>query len=369
MSRRFLLATGLLAGTIIGAGIFSLPYVFSQVGLLTGAIFLGIFSVVYYYIHRMYAELCLTRDERHNFISLAESYMSRPAAVFASFSILIELIFVLAVYLVLIPSFSELVLPGSGALALVLFWILGSLFIFVRLDILGVAESFDVLGILCIVFSIGVAGGLSRITVPALQPLTAAAFFLPFGPLLFSLSGRPAIPEVVAEHRRAAAEGHPFSLAKAIGWGTALPALLYLGFSLAVLRISPDASPDALSGLTMLPRSLMALLGGVGIVTLWTSYFMIGLNVKDILRFDLKLGRFAAGALVVVLPLMLYAMGFQHFLEAVSFTGGVFLGLEGLFVIAMWRRAFPDHPRRWIGIPLYAVFAAAAAYAVVTALS
>jgi hypothetical protein len=226
-----------------------------------------------------------------------------------------------------------------------------------------------VLGILAI-FGIMVPlllGGEYHFATPAFRPLSFGAFFLPFGPLLFALSGRPAIPSVVAEYREAKAEGKPFSLTGAIAWGTIVPALVYFLFVAGVLWLSPVISEDSLSGLAGLPAALLALMGVLGLITIWTSYFMIGLNAKDILRLDLKFPRFLAGATVVILPFLVYILGFQHFLAAVSFTGGVFLGLEGIFVIAMWRSAFPAHPARpWTAL-LYVVFAAALAYAIIAA--
>jgi amino acid permease len=132
-----MIAAGLLAGTIIGAGIFSLPYVFAHVGLVAGAIFLVGFTLVYFFIHRMYADLALTESGRHQFVSLAKRFLPKPLAAAASISILAELLFVLAVYLILVPSFAELAVPGSGSLALIAFWVLGSLCMFLRLEWLG----------------------------------------------------------------------------------------------------------------------------------------------------------------------------------------------------------------------------------------
>ena len=38
-------------------------------------------------------------------------------------------------------------------------------------------------------------------------------------------------------------------------------------------------------------------------------------------------------------PLFLYFMGFQNFLKLVGLAGGVFVGLESIFVVLMWRKA------------------------------
>ena len=53
--KNFIVAIALLAGTIIGAGIFSLPYVFKVVGFWVGVLCLVLFTGVYTVIHLMYA--------------------------------------------------------------------------------------------------------------------------------------------------------------------------------------------------------------------------------------------------------------------------------------------------------------------------
>lgn len=364
MRNGFLLATGLLAGTVIGAGIFSLPYVFSRLGILVSVLFLASFFVVYYLLHSMYADLLCAASGRHQFAYLAERYLPPWLSPIAAWGVIVELLFVLLVYLVLAPSFAELVVPESAPAAFWVFWALGSLFVFLKLDWLGLIESVSVcviVAIVAVVFSIGFASGGAF---PAHEPLSLAAFFLPFGPLLFSLSGRPAVAKVVEEHRKAAANGRPFSLHWALALGTAIPAVVYLAFVFGVLRLSPSVTPDALSGLASLPSWVLALFGVMGFVSLWKSYLMIGTNARDILRFDFRFSRVASALIVLAVPLVLVWLGLNSFLLAVTFTGSVFLALEGVYIITMWRRAFPTN--RWRNaVPLLSlVFIAAIVYEV-----
>jgi tyrosine-specific transport protein len=357
-----LLATGLLAGTVIGAGIFSLPYVFARLGFVASLVFLAGFCVVYTLLHRMYADLLVSAAGRHQFAYLAERYLPKWLAPFAAWSAVLELVFVLLVYLVLAPSFAELVVPGSAAVAFWVFWVLGSLFIFLKLDWLGVIESLCVGIIIAIVLAVFVLGCLSSGPLPAREPFSLAAFFLPFGPLLFSLSGRPAISKVVEEHRRATHAGHPFSLNKVILLGTAIPAVVYLVFVFGVLRLSPAVTPDAVSGLSLLPPWVLAAFGILGFVSMWKSYLMIGTNARDILRDDFRVSKGMSALVVLATPLILVACGLDNFLVAVGVTGGIFLALEGMFIVTMWYRAFPEHRWRRPAPLLALIFIAAIIY-------
>lgn len=360
MRNPFVLGVGFLAGTIIGAGMFSLPYVVNRVGMGRGFFYLLVFTFVYLAIHFMYAEVVEARPEGHQFAYFAHAFLPQRIAAFVSFAIFAELVCVLVAYLILSPMFAASlgsVFAAHPAVVLIGFWFLSSLFIFTRLKWGGVAEVIGVAVILFIVVLVFVKSVSVPLAAPFFSPLTFSLFFLPFGPLLFSLAGRPAIAEVVALHRRSR---HSFSLKKAIAWGTVLPAIIYAVFVVSVLRLNPSVPPAALAGLqSFFSPLLFGLLGVLGLLAIWTSYFVIGKNVRDILRLDWKLPGWFAAAVAVAGPLLLYIAGLRNFIEVISFTGGVLLAIEGFAVAAMWYRAFPKHPWRWVVWPLSAVFLAA----------
>lgn len=362
MNKNFLLAVFLLAGTIIGAGIFSLPYIFSRSGLVSGFFYLVAFVTVYCAIHWMYARILVAEDGSHQFFYLARRYFSKPIAFVASLSILFELLFVMLVYLVLAPVFIGVVFDGTSFTNLVFFWVISSIFIFARVSWMGYADilgTVSILGIIALVFFSGNNGALE---IPLVRQMDLKLFFLPFGPLLFSLAGRPAIHKVMEEHKKAIAADKKFSLKKAVVLGTIIPALVYAFFVISVLRLNPSPLPEALNSLSFLSPTTLALLGIMGLITLWTSYFMIGVNVKDILRLDLKYPVWLSVLAVLFIPPLLYFAGFREFLFVLSFSGGVLLALEAFFVVLMWRRAFPTSRWRWISLPIFLIFILAIAH-------
>jgi amino acid permease len=362
MNKGFLLAIGLLAGAIVGAGIFSLPYIFSRLGVVASFFYLIAFTFFYFLIHLLYARVLELNRPDHQFFYVARRYLKKPWSEIAAFVIFAEMLLVLVIYLILAPRFVAMVLPVDFIIALLIFWALGSIFIFLKLELVGWAEFFGIVGMLTLILLIFFAGGTSGIAVPKFKPLDLGLFFLPFGPLLFSLAGRPAIHKVVEEHRRATLAGRGFSLAKAVFWGTAIPALIYALFVLGVLRLNPAVGSDTVSSLGFLSPQFLKIFGALGFINIWTSYFIIGANIKDILRWDFKWSPFSAALFVLVVPLGLYFGGFDNFFEAISFAGGIFLALEGMFIIAIWRKAFPESPWRNFVLPLYLVFWAALLY-------
>lgn len=362
--KKAVLATGLLAGTIIGAGIFSLPYLVTRVGLLLGFVYLLCFTAVYAIVHYMYARVVETREKKHEFFYFSRAYLPRPLALIARGNVLGTLFFGLTVYLVLAPTFSSLIVPLHPVTIILIFWIVGSLLSFMRVTALGFTELLGLLGIVVIIFIVAISGeiGSALRSTSFIKSTSLATLLLPFGPLLFSFSGRSAIPQVVEEHRSAKKE---FSLKKVVVWGTAIPAVVYGFFIIVVLSINPHISPETLNGLFLSPY-LLFWLGIMGLITLLTSYFMIGANLLEILSEDIKLPKIISSVLVLGVPLGLYFVGFQNFLVTLSFAGGVLLGLEGIFVVMMWYSAFRSNAWRWVRFPLYAVFGVAIVYELTT---
>ncbi len=365
-NKNLIFASALLAGTIIGAGVFSLPYVVSKIGIALGFFCFVLFAIVYYCLHLMYVKIALLHKEKHNFAYFAEQHLSPRAGIWASITIVGGMVLSLAVYLVLAPSFIHLFLGLEGLPAALLFWGLGSIFIFVELSMLGIAEMLGVAGILGAILVIMGAGSTISASI-ALSPASSSwtIFLLPFGPLLFSFSGRAAIVTMVEEHRAAARRNEGFSIAKAILLGTSIPLVAYLVFTFAFLRINPTPSVDPIRDLAALPETLLIALGIMGFLALWTSYFMIGLNVKNLLEEDLKIPRLWSELLVLLVPILLYISGIATFIELVAFTGSIFLAFEGMFITRMWQNAFSRSPFRAASFLLYFIFIAALFYEVV----
>lgn len=368
MNRELFSASSLLAGTILGAGIFSLPYVVGRLGFVPGLFYFLAFGVVYAVLHLMFARLILKEGSSHNFLHLTEKFFPRPLKIFADFIIIGETVFTLLVYLILVPAFVKLVFPAGDLWIVLVFWVAGSAFMFVKLNWLGWTEFFDVLCVLAIVAAILFLGGLRLENIPLLAPAGQTAPFtwlLPLGPFFFALYGRSAITKMIEIHGKAAAAGREFSLNKAVWWGTFVPVGLYIAFTAVVLAFNPNVGPDTISSLAGLSPVLSAVLAFAGFVMLWTSYFMIGLNLKDILVRDLNLSRVLGACAVIILPIALYLTGLRNFLETIGIAGGFFLALEGIFIIMMWRKAFPENGGRKFSPVLYLVFLAAIFYQIV----
>ena len=334
--RETILPAGLLSSVIIGAGMFALPFVFSEAGFAVGASYLAIFAVVFTVIHLMYADVILNTPGQHRFVGYAEIYLKKWGFWGSVFTTAIGFILVLTAYIVLARGFLELIYPAfTSSQALYLFWGVGSLGVMVslrRLERLEFVVSLAIGVIILTLFGFGAVNGGSA------PPLfNAPNLFVPYGIVLFSLGGRAAISSLWSYYKRRKIP--TARIKQSIVLGTITPAFLYIIFALAVFWLSGgNVSADALSGLILLPQHILVAVGALGVLALWTSYLFLGIEVRDIFRYDFRLGLYPALAAVTFLPIALYLAGMSNFIQIIGIVGGVFGALESIMVILMYKR-------------------------------
>ena len=357
MFKNFILPSAFLAAMIIGAGVFALPFIFSVAGLPVGFFYLAFFGTVFAVIHLLYADIIFrTSGERHRFVGYAKIYLGKAGFFVSVFTTAIGLVLALTIYLVLSASFLNLVFPAIDAFqAILIFWLVASSFIFLKIENLANSEVLVAASMLAIIFVVFLFGWFSGEANIAYAEINYAYFLLPFGPVLFALAGRPAISFIVDyfDHNQLPAA----AIKKPIIVGTLVPAAVYLLFVLGILKISPTISGDAVSGLIgYLPASFLVAIGLFGLFSLWSSYTIISREVEGIFALDFHLPLSIALIATVFLPLILYFAGLQNFLVLVAAAGGIFLALESILVVLMWRalgkRAIPPLLVRRVSAPV-----------------
>lgn len=350
---RNLFFASLLASLIVGAGMFSLPYIFAQTGFAFGIILLLFFVLVSAIIHKRYAEIIQKENGDKRFAALIEEYLGKRWKVPATITVITGIIFTLLVYLVLSGSFIRLIFPDihSGG-AMFLFWILGSVFVFMGISKYAFVDVLAFLGIAGIIFFIFINGIIHGNGV-RLDNFSLSSAGLVFGPFLFSLAGRSAISSMWEEYKKE--KGTKKNFLRSVILGTALPALLYVAFVYGITRLSENGvSMDAITGITLLPFNAGVLLGSLGILVLITSFIFLGLEVKGILKNDFKIPGIIAAAIATLAPFGFYFLGFTDFIKLVSLNGGVFLAIESLFIIMIYRKAIKKN--NFIDFALIGVF-------------
>lgn len=335
MYKNIFLPASILAGTIIGAGMFSLPFIFLKSGLMAGFSYLLLFALIYSIIYFIYSDIILRTEGSHRFVGYSKIYLGKLGFYASLFTGLIQLFFVLTIYLILSTSFIKIFIGGSYLNHLLFFWILGSLIILFKIRKIALYEFFIVAGMSLIIFLVFLFGGFN-IDFNLLKNISFGHNpFAAIGPILFALSGTLAVPEIISYFKES---GVPLNfLKKGLVLGSFLSALAYTAFVVGILGLSKVVSDDAVSGLVgSAPAWLLMVLGILGFLSLISSYIVVGLNVRKILEYDFNFSEKVAMFSVVFIPPLLYFLGIQDFIKAVSFMGSVFIPFEILLLTLIW---------------------------------
>lgn len=351
MVKHIILPISLMTGAIIGAGMFALPYVFHQVGLGLSLFVLIILTAVVTIIHLLYADIIVQTSGDYNFISYTKKYLGPVASKVAFFMSIVEMLIVLVIYLTLSGKFAATLIQSYGSLypsslfisvAVLFFWFAASIAIFWDLKEMSLIQFLITASMIIIVgfvLGFGIFNSGSEKLFSEFSRYKLSNLLILIGPILFALSGRVVIVEVVKyfSPKRSLLE-----IRKAVIWGTVIPAIVYGSFVLSVLALSNSVSLDAISGLTdVLPPLLVMAFSALGLLAIWTSYIAVGFDINNILKVDLKLSNLKSGLIVVVLPALLYFSGLDDFIFLISLVGGLFLALESIFIVKMWRKLNP----------------------------
>lgn len=358
--KSFLGAAGILAATTIGAGMFSLPYVFRASGWLAGIFYLIVLGAILVFVHYLYW-LALERiKERNRLLGLVRAYLGERAFYPAFISIIGGLLLVLVIYLILAGQFLKFLLPGIGASGIVIFWLLASLPLFLKLRRFAAAESFGTILMLGIVALIFFTANLRNAF--SAGGMRVENLFLPFGAIFFSLTGWTAI-EPMFELR--SKPGESWNPAAALATGTFLSAFVYLLFMLGIFGSTGMITSDTISGLSAWPAWKLQLLGWLGLFAIWTSYVAIARAIKNSLEADMRLSPVRSSAIVLFLPFLFAFFGVFSFLSAIGLAGGIFLALQYVFIISVSKKVLNLGPmKEFVLNTLVLLFLLAAVYEV-----
>ncbi|MEK7508003.1 MAG: aromatic amino acid transport family protein [Patescibacteria group bacterium] len=327
--------SAVMAATTVGAGIFSLPYVFMRAGFAAGAFYLILLSFIVVSVHILYWEVLKKTGGDLRLLGLARKYLGAGWYAISFGAIIIGLILTLVAYLILGSSFLSLIFPGLSYIeGVLIFWVLSAapLFFkekrFVGLEITGI---WFIMAAVAFVFIKGFANtGVSFANLPLLVPEN---FFLPFGAILFSLAGWTAIEPLFDEEKKARVA--PLVAAKSLAIGTFAAAILYAAFIGGIFGSVSNITSDTVSGLVASGWSSWAveIIGVLGIFVNCTSYLPVSIEIRNSLLRDCRWKRSIVLPVVVCAPILLLAAGLNSFLGVLSLAGGVFVSVQYFIIL------------------------------------
>lgn len=337
--KSFFFAVSALAGTMVGVGVFGIPFTFTKSGFLVGAGFLVAIGLVTVLLDLMYGEIILRTQRPHQITGYTEIYLGSAFKKLIFFSLALTFYSALLIYTILAGEFlnnifSSVVYISPTAYSLVFFFAMSFL-------VLAGIKRFSWLElILATLFSLVIVAiaivGWPKIDFSNLSGIKPEFWFLPYGVLLFAFAGFSAVPiqrELLGDKEHL--------LKKAIIFAVAFVGLLYFIFAFTVVGISGDVTtPEAISGLYEFLGGKIVFLGSLfGILAVSTSFLMLGSAFLETFNLDYGLSRKLAWLLTIVPPFILFVGGLRTFIDLMSLAGSVAIGLEGIILILVYAKA------------------------------
>jgi len=350
MNSKLPFAIATLTGTIIGVGVFSIPYVMFKIGFLAGIFYLAILTVITTILHLIYGEIILRTKAICRLPGYAQKYLGQTGGNFVSISTFISTPFTLICYIIAGGEFLSNIFNGPVFICSFLVWIIFSLGIILGITPVSKIElsiSFLMLLIIVIIFSVS----LPKINIENFSGFSPENLFLPYGVILFALAGAPTIPTL-----RYILRGQEKDLRKVIIIGTLIPAFFYAMFSFAVIGVSGNqTSEEAISGLVGKLGNNIIILGSIfGLMAVLTSFLAFGIYLRDVLILDFKMKKIVATALVMTISLIGVFLGKEYLILLIGFIGVIMGAFEDVILLLISRKAelkFDRNPEWKINIP------------------
>ncbi|GBD34611.1 hypothetical protein HRbin35_00347 [bacterium HR35] len=313
--------------TIIGLGVFVLPYAFLQ-GKLWFIFWLGFWFIVFYIIHLIFAEIIFQTKEKHNLPGLAAIYLHPNLKHLVWIFDYFGMMGVFWIYLLSLEKFWGTIFPDKTFLVKLIFVFFNLFFITKNLKIFAGFET--ILGIsiiflfLIISFWFGIKADINNFTnLFNFQ----GDFFLPYGVLLFAFSGISAVPlvfDLVGKEKEKFRKINLFSLV--------LVTSIYLFYSLSIIGFlgnkTSEISLDVLKPFIPLPLFLFILI----LVTFNIMLVDLAFYLKRGLQADYGLSERRTNLILIFSILLLLFLPANSLIKIISLISDVFLGFNLLIL-------------------------------------
>lgn len=335
-------AVAALIGTIIGAGVFTLPKVAQQSGLLITVFWLVVVLFLVIYLHLAFGEIVLRTEKDFRLPGYAGYYLGAPAKRLMLLTTFFTFSFSLLIYLLLGGQFLNIMLSSfvpasllpSGFLVIFL-WLFLSLIILSKKDRASKVNLILSFFLLVLFFFIAFYS-LPHFHLTNINFFNISqkwGWFIPYGVIFYALNGMVAVPEAarILQRKRVPKE----SLKKIIIIGILISAFCYLLFMVTVVGTTGSSTTaEAIMGLkTVLGKGVVILGAIMGFLAVVTSYLIFAVYIKNSFTNDFHWSSFISNFIVIGGPLILYFFHFANVVKLISFMGGMLGGFEGAMVL------------------------------------
>jgi amino acid permease len=338
-TKNFFYATAAMVGTMVGVGVFGVPFSFAKAGFGVGFLFLLLTGFLTLVVNMMFGEVVLRTKERHQTVGYAGLYLGPVWKRVMFFAVVLGIYAAMLAYTIISGDFLANMLSPffylSNTAYSYFFAIIISLLLLMGLKRISVVEfmlTIFFIFIVLLVFGFGV----NKVDLNNLKTFNPEFWFLPYGVLLFAFAGMTAVPI-----QREILRGEEHKLKKSVLWAVLMAGILYFIFAFTVVGVSGDVtSPDAITGLFDFLGGKIVILGSLfGVLAVGMSFLMLGSALDEVFRWDYGLKKGWSWLLTVLPPFLLFFIGLRRFIDVISLAGSLAIGLILLILIFTYMAA------------------------------
>jgi len=335
--RKFFSAAFTLTGTIIGAGILGLPYVFAKAGFFIGLFWLIFLGLILLFVGLCMGEITLRTKKIYQLPGYSNKYLGKWGGRVMFVAIIFGIYSALLAYLIGEGQSLSKLFTGGVEYAFIFgigFWMIMTYLLKGGLERLKNIGFFGVIAVIIIITLVFLIL-LPEVKIENINYVNSSNFFIPFGVVLFSLLGLNSIPELRRE-----IEKDKKIMKKAIIFGASIPIILYLMFTLVFVGVfGGNVAEIATLSFTGVFGKFLLLLG---ICTMMTCFFILSFALRDCFIFDLR-NKKVSFFYVSLVPLLLYILvnffNLAGFVQILGLGGAVSGGIMGILILFMNRAA------------------------------
>lgn len=334
LNRNQFRAIAYLAGITIGAGVLTLPYVFSRVGVKIGILELIVVGIIVLLITLYLAEIVLRTKGDHEVTGLAEKYLGQKGkCVLVAVSILYIYGALLAYSVGLGEAVHGILGTEQTISSIIVFFILAAV-VFFGLKVITKAESLLTPFIFFIIVLLFFYA-FNKINPANYTTSYPQHLLVPLGPLFFALLGFWCVPDmkrIIKDNKK---------LKSTIIIGVSIIAISYLLLILVVVGVSgADTTPLFSIGIAKyVNHGIGKLIHLFTIFTLTTSFVGLGFTLKEIYQLDYKWKNTAAWLATFAVPFGLLFLIEGDFLQIISITGALASVFVLIILVLMFHKA------------------------------
>ena len=336
--KNYFKAIGVLIGYVIGVGMFGLPLLVSQAGVLNFLLFLLGMGLLQYFVHLIYMNLIVVTPDFHRMPGYAGLYLGSwgkhlvfSAKVLGNIGSLLAYIIISSTFLYTLVS---PLLGGSELIYGIVLFSFEALVVFFGISTVASVE-LGMTILLTLVVAMIVAKGAPVVEMSNFLLWDWKYMFLPFGAMLMALDGNGALPIVGKLLNK-----DPKACKQVVGIGTFGAMLITALFVLTVVGISgAGTTSDSLKGVkAVLDDGVVFLALIFGVLTMTTSFILVAEAIRETLWWDYHVNRYSAWGIAVFTPFVLYLIGIRDLTSVISLAGGVAGSLSVIMLLVVFRK-------------------------------